>query len=845
MNKNFKTKKITTKSSRKGKRKAVASSDSTEEYSGYAIHKAIARKGDVSSSQSAKFLPASTYSWGDMIEPSKTSGGSSSSMLQGGKKTIKPNTTGKGPNAQNTKGRKRGKKGQRKVASGSSQREEARLTKEARDEVELRLLMDRIRQSLEEAHIEDEVRDEFPGLQAIRVEVGANFAKLLRVAAEYSLFAMAKRAMGPEAVVILPGGTRVGKLWLAWITIAYDLWTNAMSNQKSLFVEAHPHYRRLFNFLTYKQVDNHLFTWLPTQDYLTAINPPPLGPTSTCGLAWELSGGPDDPLTGQRLLTNTMPTVTLDMILKFGASVTSEIFSLCLNKKMKLCSMGKIPKYQQNLSPAAFARTESDNNPDFPLSITVELEVPINRADLDIAELQLAISDSRRTCPHKEGSIAGTLSNFTKLVRPEEFKTWLRPLPKEIPITSIANAYLAPMVLADKMVRENLDPGVITQDPQSIFTQLSSGMIITAVLLEACQKFLIGNAMMSVNETLSGSLPVGGDTRSYVPITTYNNVSPTALREALSEFSIHLAPPNAITTVASMGKEIYIPFVSARGERFAANPVATSDTDDYNDYMTLLFPYASVVSGHTFATFPAPSIPNYVDLLTTDKMYFVGATPTAAINQINAMSALIQAAVGLSSYTDVNTCKTTVMLFSTILEDIDVTTWDLTQSAIIYQVSNRFPLSSQVLGTLPNLTPVFYAGDNKTAAGFLTWYAEYSTILAEDVTQYDMLTRWFRMFSHQRASRGGWGPDEYYIGKSLQNAGGGFIGGLVAAASGALRGVQNYFGGGIQQGGDHLEMRGHVAEVLEEIAGNPGRYKHGPYAVMKLQSNGGLARFFE
>jgi len=806
----------------------------------------IANKGRFSSSESTSFLPASSYSWGDLIEPSKSSGGSSSSSLQGKKKTVKADTTGRGPNAQKGKAPQRGKKGQKKAASGISRNDTEKLTKAAQDDFELQMLLDKFRTQLEVTHIEEEVRDEFPGLQAIRVPVDANFGNLLKATAEYSLFALAKRAMGPEATVNV-GPARVGKLWLAWITLSYDLWTNAMSNQKSLFVEAHPHYRRLFNFLTSKQVDNYLYTWNPNPDYLSLINPAPLGPNNNCSLSWELSGSPDDPVSGRRMLTNTTPAVTLDMITKFGTAVVTEIFTLCLSKKMKLCSMAKIPRYQQNLSPAAFCRTESDNNPDFPFSITVESEVPIVRADLDIAELQLAISDSRRTCPHKEGSIAGTLSSHLKLVRPEEFKTWLRPLPKEIPITSIADAYMSVMVLADKMVRDDLRTGDIIQDPTSIFSQLSSGMVITAVLLEACQKFIVGNMMMSLNGTISGSFPVGGDVRSFVPISTYNNATPVALREALSEFFILQAPVNAITAVASKGKEMYIPFTSARGERFAANPIATSDTDDFNDFVGLLFPYAPVISGHIFATYPAPSLPNYIDLLVTDQMYFVGVTPTAALNQVNAMSGIIQSAVGLSSYTDVSVKNHTSIMFSKVLEDIPVTTWDLTQSAALQFVSNRFPLSSQVVATLPTLTSVFYAGDSKTGAGYLAWYSEYATILSETITEFSMVTRWFRMFAHQRASRGGWSPDEYFLEQAKQDAGGGFWGGIVAAATGALQGYANHFtgGGGFRQKGDHLEMKGPVHAVLGEIANNPSAYKHGVYAIMKLQSTGGLSRMLE
>jgi hypothetical protein len=793
------------------------------------------------------FMPASSVSWGDMIQPSQSSG-SSSSLLKGGNKKNKRNqsTTGQGPNSQGVKKRTLGKKAQKKQNNNRGAAYEPVVT-QAVQEAEYEDLVSLFRGWIEADRIEEEVRDEFPNLQAIRVETAAIFEKVLHPASEYSLYALAKRAMGPDATILYNNQT-IGKLWLAWVTIAYDLWANAITSQKSLFTTAHPHYRRTFNFLTFKKYENYLFTWSMGTDFFTLFNALILksGPTTASNLAWEIAGL-DDPVTGRRLLTNTFPVVNLDLIRNAGATVVGEIFNICLNKDMRVCSMEKVPKYQLDLSPAAFVRTESDNNPDFPLSITIESEVPIPKSDLDISELQLAASSNTRTCPHKVGSIAGTLSHHLKLVRPELFKQWVRPLPKEIPISSIMNAYLTMLALGDRAAHEDLDPQNIIQPVNSIFTQLSSGQLTTAALLEGAQKFIIGNTMMGLNGCVSGSIPLCGDVRGYVPISTYNNVTPTALRECLTEFSIHEAAVNAITKVAPFGKEIYVPFISARGLRFAVNPLAVSDTNQFDDFMQALFPFAPVVNNNQFANFPNPAIPNFIDVNEFTNMYFVGATPTAAISQVNGMSSLIQASLQFSSYTDVRVDNPTLMYFTQIIADLPVGQWDETQRYPIYQVSNRFPLSSQIISTLPNLTPVFYAGQSKTAAGFLAWYSEYSTLLAEDVDVFTMITRWFRMFAHLRASRGGWGPDEYYLFRASQNKGGGFFGGIKGMLSSVVKGIAN-FSGAINSIAkpisDSFQQR-QVHDMIEEVCGHPEKYGNDPYLMMKMQTTGFLSRHLD
>jgi len=350
-----------------------------------------------------------------------------------------------------------------------------------------------------------------------------------------------------------------------------------------------------------------------------------------------------------------------------------------------------------------------------------------------------------------------------------------------------------------------------------------------------------GNIIAGLNGCPSGSIPILYDVRAYVPITTYNNAMPTALKEFLSEFSIMEAAKNGMPRRGVVGKEIYIPFVSTHGINFSGNPIATSAVPDFNDFVQGMYP-SSTVSGYVFRTLGAPVIPNSFDTNAYDEMYFVGTTPPVAMTTVNGLFGIIQAGLGTSTWTDYREDKPTLMFFTSILEESQLGPWDNTQNLKIDKVSNRFPLTSQALGMYPTLTCVFYAGLNATAAGYLNWYGEYSTLLGETATLDEMIIRYFQLFGHQRAGSG-FAVDGYFTTRVCQGRGGGFFGGISNLLSGVTKAIP-YIGGFVHSVTAPFASRESdqkLSRMIGEVTDNPLKYGHS--IMLEMQHSGHLLNF--
>jgi len=379
----------------------------------------------------------------------------------------------------------------------------------------------------------------------------------------------------------------------------------------------------------------------------------------------------------------------------------------------------------------------------------------------------------------------------------------------------------------------------ITMDPNNLFTNMTMGQLLTSGLLDACQRMIMGNSIGQLNGCYSGSTILGGDVRYFIPITTYGDAAPLALREGMKLIYLHYVAPNAITRRSPIGKEFYVPVLSCRGTRFGANPLMTSDVPTFDNFVSAIYTQAATIAGWSFATLPNPAIPNFVDVGDITNMLFVGPTPSKAIKQMNAVYAAIQAALGISTLTDTKIGDSTLMYFSRVITEPNGQIWDTTMSTTVTQVSNRFPLSNQTLGAMPSLTPVFYADEIDPTTWFSV-YGEYCSLIGDvSETFLDQVLRVYILFAHQRASWGSYATNEFYVAQVYQGLGGGFFNGLMNAVSGFIKTVSSgaKFITGVHDSIDAMSQR-KLNLVCSEITGKPEVY--GEYGMVNLQNSGQL-----
>jgi len=750
-----------------------------------------------------------------------------------GRKNVKKYV--RGPNAQKPKPPQKGKKGQKKEKKTSDNISE--VVEAAVFEAEKSELSSLLEEWYFKRKIVDDAENQFPTLTRVRVEAEPQFLSFIRALAVYPALAMAKRSIGPADTITLSGGQVVGRLWLGWAALCYDVWTRCIpGGGVSLFEDAHPHYRRFWHMVKPQVRGEFMYLWAPIADFFTLFNNNYLGPTNNFLLTWTI--GNNDIATGRRQLVNIVPVVNEQILRKEGLECAKEIFQNCLNDGWGLSPMTKEPKYQGNCSPAAFANKSSDGSNEIELSATYELELKFRLSDLDIAQLDLAVPRQGRVCIHKQGRISGTGDFHLKLIHPNLFKEWTAALQKEFPVTQYFTALMAQLIPATRMVEEDLNITTVNMSATNYFNNMSMGQLLTAGFLDCCQRMIMGNSISQLNGCYSGSTVLGGDVRGFIDITKYGNAAPTALREGMKLISMHPVAPNAITRRSPIGKEWYIPCLTTRGEFFGANPLMTSDVPTFNNFVQSLFAQASV-GNWTFATLSAPALPNFIDVFDHTNMYFQGPTVTAAVKQLNVIYGALQANLGVTTFTDTKIGDCTLMYFSRVITKSQSGTWDSTMLSQITQVSNRFPLSNATLGAMPSITPVFYADEIDPTTWFSV-YGEYCSLLGDvSDTFLDQVERVYVLFAHQRATYGGYATNEFYTAQVMQGLGGGFFYGLVGAVSGFLKTVSSVgkFASGFHDALEPMTQK-KLDTVREEITSKPHIY--GEQGFMSLQRGGHL-----
>jgi len=826
------------KNSHKNKKVSMDDSSDSQLYERKRTKVYQPRKARKPTTQDSSVEPVSSYSLsgsGTSLSLLSYSDSKDMSSTGYGKNRRRSKRYVKGPNSQQPKVPQKGPKGQKKEKKSSGSI--STLLEDAVFDAEKKDLSEQLKDWYYKQKIAEDAENQFPTLTRVRVEAEPNFDSFIRAMAVYPAYAMAKRSISPASTITLSGGQVVGRLWLAWATFCFDVWTRCIpGGGVSLFEDAHPHYRRFWHMVKPQVRGEFMYLWTPIEDFFTLFNNNLLGPTPNFLLTWTI--GNNDPATGRRQLVNIVPMVTEQILRKEGLECAKEVFQNCLGEGWGLSPMTKEPKYQGNCSPAAFANKSSDNSGEIVLSATYELELKFRLSDLDIAQLDLAVPRPGRVCIHKQGRISGCGDFFLKLIHPQLFKEWTTALQKEFPVTQYFCALLAQVVPATRMLEEDMDLSNVTMSATNYFNNMSMGQFLTAGLLDACQRMILGNSISQLNGCYSGSTVIGGDVRGFIDITKYGEASTLALREGMKLISMHAVAQNAITRRSPVGKEWYIPCLTTRGAQFGGNPLMVSDVPTFNNFVQSIYSQATV-GGWEFDTLPLPAIPNFIDTLDITNMYFQGPTVSAALKQMNVIYGALQANLGTSTLTDTKIGDATLMYFSRVITKPQVGVWDTTMLSSITQVSNRFPLSNATLGAMPSLTPVFYADEIDPTTWFSV-YGEYCSLLGDvSDTFNDQVLRVFVLFAHQRATWGGYGNNEFYIAQVYQGLGGGFFYALSNAVTGILKtaGTVGRFVSGIHDTVDALTQR-KLDTACTEFTSKPHIY--GANGMMELQKGGHL-----
>jgi len=552
------------------------------------------------------------------------------------------------------------------------------------------------------------------------------------------------------------GLSTVGVPWLAWVTIVYDLMQNAMKGKKSIFEQCSSTYRRLFYHLMPITRDGFSWTWGDV-DFFDEFHFNVSGPPGF-SLAWEL--GSNSTSTGRALLVNSFPSLTEEQILSFGAEAAMRVFQRTLPENSKLVDFATgLPSwlYPDKRDSSAFARCVPDNNPNFPLLCSANLEVEFHPFNADIAALGLASPvQVDRSGLYVKQVISGCAHYIHKICHPDKMWVEVRVLLKELNMQMFLVQALTAAIVSDQMKNDNNGVVTVEQPTNSNLLSITMGQFWTHLMAKVCDQFSLGGTIAMLSGSPSGSNPIGGGAQYFIQSNVFALALPLLLQEMISEFSpqyLNVAPHEEGMDTPL---EYVYNFVSLRGTMTGGNPYNIDGTEFVDNIVRLIYPVSTIIGSYHFKPYTTPGIPNDFIWSTPNEMFFEGASPSTAFYAVNIMWQAQQASVYISQTNDKLNAENATFNYFTGHVDFYPNTqgYDPFVTQRMTAFTNRYPMSIDTVEWQFQIFPVWYATDVRAFIGYSSVFKETAVLLDPGITPGLLIIQSSEGQAHQRAGDG-------------------------------------------------------------------------------------------
>jgi len=535
--------------------------------------------------------------------------------------------------------------------------------------------------------------------------------RLFNVAMQFPLMCLNEGiAVGETAVV--QSGADVGVHYLMFLTQLMDLYAGT-GGEISIFDTSSWVYWALRNSLSPREVKGFSYafdlTGIPTfEAALQSGIPFEMVGQEYITLAWPT--GVEDNF-GRKVLTNTIPIITIEDLLKTGISVTTSMMSE-LSRRRNV-DVIENPMNAVDLKGAhAFAYVSDYGVNSYSPYCQIMSEVPLRANVLWIAELGLGSVDIKRRGNYTYNGIIGPATMAYHALYETDRNAHYSVQPRQINLSSFLFSLVAQLIQCDITKFEIFTSGSITQPSESVLLEIGGGELINYVYSILIKRYATSAIIMAGTDPLNdGTIVLGAGYRHYID---YSNITTANFPMNLIEGMADLSTFAKKVSNGPNGKgfyKVYVPYLSMTGFQTRANPL-----ENYNggsdlsvvSILTTMYQNATSVSYN----FASGFLPPLLDMQTLDVAFFEGSGPTGSIRTISDVIGSLQGHMMISpGLANIHNPESTLLYYTYLNSNFDPQSdFDDSMLTTVKEISNRYPLDPNLVADqLTRILPVVFS----------------------------------------------------------------------------------------------------------------------------------------
>jgi len=550
-----------------------------------------------------------------------------------------------------------------------------------------------------------------PQQMVMDLRVPLKSERLFNVAMQFPLMAL-NEGISVGETVIIGNGAAVGVHYMMFLTQLMDLYAG-VAGDISVFDLSSWVYWSLRNSLAARTVKGFSYAF-DVSDVVTFEKALTIGiPFEMIGqeyitLAWP-TGLQDQ--YGRNILTNTIPIITIDDIMKTGISLTSSMMSELSRRRQS--EMIENPLNKVDLTGAhAFAYVYDFGVNSYSPYCQIMSEVPLRADRLWISELGLGEIDIKRRGNYTYNGIIGPATMAYHALYETNPLAHYSVQPRQINISSFLFSLVAEILTADMIKNDIFTSGAIVQPVHSYLLEIGAGELINYVYSILIKRYGSSAVIMAGTDALNdGTIVLGAGYRHYVE---YSNIITANFPMNLIEGMADLSTFAKRVSAGPKGKgfyKVYVPYLSMTGTQTRVNPLENyNGGDDLSVVSMLLAMYSNSTSvAYNFAT---GSLPPLLDMQTQDVAFFEGPGPTSSIRTVSDVIGQLQGYVTISpGLANIHNPSSTLLYYTYLNSNFDPQSpYDDSMLTTVKEISNRYALDPNLVADqLTRILPVVFS----------------------------------------------------------------------------------------------------------------------------------------